>query len=353
MIKYLGSKRKLLPAILDAVGQQEGARSVLDLFSGTARVGHALKGAGFRVIANDHNTYALHLARCYVQADRDDVAARAQALINELNALPGAPGYFTRTFCEQSRFVHPKNGARVDAIRRAIAERALDVELESVLLVALMEATDRVDSTCGVQMAYLKSWAARAHKPLELRLPALLPQSPHGKGEAHQLDALDAAKRLSADVAYLDPPYNQHSYLANYHMWETLVRADEPEHYGVACKRVDVKERKSAFNSRPRIAQALRAIVDTVDAGSLVVSFSDEGYLSEEEIVEMLRSRGEVCVHAFDYKRYVGAQIGIHSPSGEKVGEVSHLRNKEKLFVVTSASVRQRTRHVDLGRSNA
>ena len=36
-----------------------------------------------------------------------------------------------------------------------------------------------------------------------------------------------------------------------------------------------------------------------------------------------------------DYKRYVGAQIGIYNPAGEKVGAVSHLRNTEFLFVVT------------------
>jgi len=32
-------------------------------------------------------------------------------------------------------------------------------------------------------------------------------------------------------------------------------------------------------------------------------------------------------------KRYVGAQIGIYNPDGEKVGKVSHLSNKEYLFL--------------------
>ncbi len=34
------------------------------------------------------------------------------------------------------------------------------------------------------------------------------------------------------------------------------------------------------------------------------------------------------------HKRYVGAQIGIYNPAGERVGEVSHLKNTEHLFVV-------------------
>ena len=39
---------------------------------------------------------------------------------------------------------------------------------------------------------------------------------------------------------------------------------------------------------------------------------------------------------AFDSKRYVGAQIGIYNPSGEKVGEVSRLRNLEYVVVAGS-----------------
>ena len=73
MIKYIGSKRTLVPVILEAVRRAADARTVLDLFSGTARVGHALKAAGYRVLSNDHNAYAAALARCYVQADAEDV----------------------------------------------------------------------------------------------------------------------------------------------------------------------------------------------------------------------------------------------------------------------------------------
>ncbi|WAS94661.1 DNA adenine methylase [Nannocystis punicea] len=334
MIKYLGSKRLLIPEILRVIRGLPEVRTVIDLFSGTSRVGHALKAAGYRVLSNDHNAYAETLARCYVQADREDVLDDARRLVAELNALPGEPGYVTRTFCEEARFFQPKNGARIDAIRRAIAEKSLPPELEAVLLVALIEAADRVDSTTGVQMAYLKSWAARAHGDLELRVPEVLSRATWGKGQAHRLDALAAAAALEADLAYLDPPYNQHSYLGNYHVWETIVRGDAPEAYGVARKRVDVQERRSPFNARTKIRATMEALVDAVRAPLMVVSFSDEGYLSRPELEALLARRGPVRVLSFDYKRYVGAQIGIYSPRGEKVGRVSHLRNTEMLYVV-------------------
>jgi adenine-specific DNA-methyltransferase len=339
MIKYIGSKRTLVPVIREVIQEAAGEGcTVADLFSGTSRVGHALKAAGCRVLANDHNAYAATLARCYVQADAEEVRADAARLVAEFNRLPGAAGYVTETFCRRSRFFQPKNGERIDAIREAIAAKGLPPELEAVMLVSLMEAADRVDSTTGLQMAYLKSWAPRAANDLQLRVPDVLPQAEAGKGAAVCLEAVEAAGQLTADVTYLDPPYNQHSYLGNYHVWESLVRWDKPEVYGVACKRVDVRERRSVFNSRPRCAEAMRQLLAAITSPVIVVSFSNEGYLSRADMEAMLAAlwdgTGEVTTLENDFKRYVGAQIGIHSPQGEKVGQVSHVRNKEFVYVV-------------------
>jgi adenine-specific DNA-methyltransferase len=330
VIKYLGSKRLLVPQILNIVRALPDVKRVTDLFSGTSRVGHALKRHGCYVIANDHLRYAATLARCYVAADKRRVGRDAERLIGELSKVKGAPGYFTHTFCEQSRFFHPKNGERIDAIRDRIGRLGLDENLEAVLLVSLMEAADRVDSTTGVQMAYLKAWAPRASNDLELRLPAILP----GPGEAHQLDAEEAAGNWETDVVYLDPPYNQHRYIGNYHIWETLVRWDKPAVYGIACKRVDCRQYSSAFNSRRQIGDAMRRVVGALRCRYIIASFSNEGYLPREEMEDLLRGAGEVRVVEVDFKRYVGAQIGIYNPSGQKVGRISHLRNKEYLFVV-------------------
>lgn len=330
MIKYIGSKRLLVPQILACVRALPDVRRVLDLFSGTSRVGHALKSAGYAVIANDHNTFAHVLARCYVQADARMVMGPARRIIDELNTLPGRPGWFTQTYCHEARYIQPKNGARIEAMRAAITAMDLVPDVEAVCLTSLMEAADRVDSTTGVQMAYLKHWAKRATRDIELRLPEVLP----GRGRALQWDAVDAARISPIDLAYIDPPYNHHSYRGNYHLWETLVRGDEPDTYGIARKRVDCRIFKSRFNSKPGIRPALERVLKRLQARYLIVSFNNEGYLPRAEVEDLLSSYGETRVLEFDYQRYVGARIGIHNPRGERVGRVSHLRNKEFLFVV-------------------
>ena len=85
MIKYIGSKRALLGHVTGAVaGLLPAGGRVCDLFSGTARVGHALKRQGFQVWSNDHNAYAHTLATAYVQADRERWVERAEVVLAEV-----------------------------------------------------------------------------------------------------------------------------------------------------------------------------------------------------------------------------------------------------------------------------
>ena len=231
-------------------------------------------------------------AQCYIATDatavdKDDLI---EALAH-LESIPGDPGYFTETFCEDSRFFQPFNGARVDAIREAIAREYATSALFPILLTSLIEAADRVDSTTGVQMAYVKQWAPRSYRPLELRVPQLLA----GEGRALRGDALEVAGTLGEfDLAYLDPPYNQHRYFTNYHVWETLVAWDAPAHYGVACKRLDAREpdTKTAFNARRGMPDALRAVVRDVRRPVLVLSYNDESWIGLDELREICAVRG-------------------------------------------------------------
>lgn len=338
MIKYIGSKRTLVPRIVElarAVCPRAGRRgtaTACDIFAGTTRVSQGLKQAGFHVTANDAATYSEILATAYVEADAKRVRKRALAAkLAHLNALTGRDGYVTRTFCEEARFFQPANGRRIDAMRDEIDVIADDRVERAILLTALLEGADRVDSTTGLQMAYLKSWAPRSFNAIELRVPELIV----GRGAASRMDANEFARSMNeVDVAYLDPPYNQHSYHSNYHIWETIVRNDAPDAYGVARKRNDCRETKSAYNSKARAWTAFSDLVASVRARNLIVSFSDEGFFARDDIAALLQEvRGEVATIPVASRRYVGARIGIYNPKGKKVGRVSHVTNREFIFI--------------------
>jgi adenine-specific DNA-methyltransferase len=350
VIKYLGSKRRLVPA-LGRIADASGAATALDLFTGTTRVAQEFKRQGIETIACDLATYSAVLAECYIATDADAVDRPAlAAALADLNARPGVDGYVTDTFCRRSRFFQPDNGARIDAIRDAIETDYRTSPLYPILLTALLLAADRVDSTTGVQMAYLKDWAPRAYQPLELRAPDLIP----GPGQAILGDALELVDTVPpVDLAYLDPPYNQHRYFTNYHIWETLIRWDRPDYYGVACKRIDSRspETKSVFNRRRQMAPAFADLLKRVRAEVVVVSYNDEAWITVPEMEDALIAAGHQAITtlAFDSKRYVGAQIGVYSPAGRKVGEVSHLRNTEYVFVAGPMAAVERAAEAALG----
>jgi len=314
---------------MEQVAALPNIETAIDVFSGTCRIAQALKALGILVHANDSVGYGRVLASALVAADsRDYPLSVVQPWLDRLNDLPPVDGWFTEHCCRQAKYFQPANGMRIDAIRPAIDEVA-DPRLRDILLTSLMLAADRVDSTTGVQMAYLKEWAPRSYNPLVMRPIPMLP----GGGVATQCDALEL--RASADLAYLDPPYNQHSYLSNYHVWETLVLNDRPETYGIAQKRLDCRSRKSPFNSRGTALAALATVIDNLDCRFMLISFSDEGFIERDQMEALLSERGEVQLFERAHRRYVGAVIGIHNLRGEKVGEVSHLNNREYLFRLT------------------
>jgi len=318
------------------VGAAAGENAVVaDLFSGSARVAHALKAAGWRVVANDHLAFAQVLALGTVQADAERWSLRAQKLLAELSHLPPAPGWFTHTYAHEARYLHPVNAARLEAMREAIRRLDPEPELAAILLVALLQAADRVDSTAGHQMSFMRDWAPRALKPLELRLPELLPRPASGPCSALCLDAVELAPMVECDVAYLDPPYDQHAYLSNYHMWETLVRWDRPETYGRAQKRVECRTRRSAFNNRTTIGPAFARLVAGLRAPTLIASFGAEGFLARADIETSLGERRYLSVLEVPHRRYAGTRLGIHNAAGVAVGTPGPEATMERLYVAS------------------
>jgi len=332
VIKYLGSKRALMP-VLETLFAASKATTAVDLFTGTTRVAAAMKQLGMQVTAVDTASYSEIFSKTFIELDATgkNPLELAEA-VKSLNALSGTSGYFTKVFCDKARYFQPKNGQRIDAIRSAIETDYKGSWMYFPLLSSLLIAADKVDSTTGVQMAYLKTWSRRSFLDIELQVPELLA----GSGRSIRGDAIEQAPHLgSFDLAYLDPPYNQHRYFGNYHIWETLVRWDQPEYYGIANKRIDTrsKENKSDFNSKLTLPAALATLISELDVKTLVLSYNNESWLSRRELTDMCSKFETVEILDFDSKRYVGSQIGGYNQSGRLVGKPGAHRNLEHIVI--------------------
>ena len=315
MIKYIGSKRALAPEI-ERLARRLPIRSVADLFAGTTRAGQAFRRAGCRVVSNDLATYSEALGQAYVAAGRGLDRALLRELLGRLAGLAGRPGYVTRTFCTEARFFSSGNGARIDAIREGIDELDAPEPLRGCLLTSLLEAADRVDSTCGLQMAYLKRpgpavAAARSSS-------ASPPRSTARRDEVTRRDANALARDLDGvDCAYLDPPYNRPLLLrrtttcgrpscAGTGPRPTASRASAPTAAPIAATttaRGAPGTRWRTSSSRCRRPGSSRR---SATRASTTRPTSPGCWPSAATSPSL----------AIDCPRYVGARIGIHNPAG-------------------------------------
>ena len=158
-IKYTGSKLKILPYIIDVVGELE-VESALDAFSGTTRVAQAFSQLGYDTTANDISVWSEVFGTCYLLSKKPD--SFYKPYLEELNALPGYRGWFSENYGgegeEGKQPFQMKNTMRLDAIRDKIEEYQLEWEDKCVLLTSLIYAMDAVDNTLGHYAAYLSGW---------------------------------------------------------------------------------------------------------------------------------------------------------------------------------------------------
>ena len=202
-IKYTGSKREILPALLELI-KPLNVKTVLDGFSGTTRVSQALKQGGYTVYANDIADWSEVFGECYLLNKKP--ANYYLPIIEHLNKIPGKYGWFSENYGGEpnggsaiqkdgrKRIWQLHNTKKLDAIREEIDKIARDRIEKSVLLTSLIIAMDKVDSSVGHQVSYLKKWAPRAYNTMKMEVPHLIiDDRPHG---VYQKDIFDLVNIL-------------------------------------------------------------------------------------------------------------------------------------------------------------
>lgn len=339
LIPYIGNKRKLLPLIHRAIRSTRVERGTfLDLFSGSGVVARLAKVLNFRVIANDWEPYTFDINQCFIKCNRAPEFENLDGMscaFQTLNALEPVEGYLAACYCprddnnpdpdRERMFFTRYNGGKIDAIRGQIEEwsscRAISRLEKSVLLAPLIYATSYVSNTSGVFKAYHRGWGGRNGTALYRILSQLVLVPPvffRGGNQAHEVHCEDAAKLVEklppVDIAYVDPPYNQHQYGSNYHLLNTVALGDKPAvnpeiRLGKRVKdksaiRKDWRQRRSRFCYRDQAEGELSRLVERLRARFVLLSYSTDAIIAPKTVVEILTTFGNVEVVTQRYKRY-------------------------------------------------
>ena len=332
-IKYIGSKLKLIPQVLELVKKVD-AKTILDGFSGTTRVSQALAKLGYTVICNDVAPWSKIFGTCYLLNTKPRDAY--QPLIDHFNAVPSIDGWFTEHYgghansgcaIQEDGLKKPwqfHNTRKLDAIRQEIETLKLDPIEKAVALTSLILALDRVDSTLGHFSAYLREWAPRAYKELVLKVPEIF--TSEGDHQVHQADIFELVPRVSVDLAYFDPPYGSNNekmppsrvrYAAYYHLWKSVVLFDKPTLFGKAKRRQDTSDPLAAsiFEEFRRnddgqfiAVQAIAKLIRETQARWILLSYSSGGRATAQQLNEVMQNSGKLlAVLELDYKKNVMA----------------------------------------------
>ena len=126
--------------------------------------------------------------------------------------------------------------------------------------------------------------------------------------EVLQEDANAATRKLKdLDLAYIDPPFNQHPYGSNYFMLNLLVEYQRPTQIS-RVSGIPTDWRRSGYNVRSKSLPLLRELLHSIDAAFLLVSFNNEGFISPKDMRETLDDIGTVDVIEIPYNAFRGSR---------------------------------------------
>jgi adenine-specific DNA-methyltransferase len=350
LIPYIGNKRKLLGLIGQALAltSVKPPATFLDVFAGSGVVSRMAKKRGYRVISNDWEPYSQAINGCYIARSTPpdfDALGGYENAIRTLNALHPYEGWITRHLCpaddahydiDRDRLFYTRaNGMKMDAMREQIKcwmlEEMITEQEQACLLAPLLYQACYVSNTSGVFKGFHNGWGGQTGTAL-YRILSHMTLSPavfydNGlKNKVYRQEAQALAKQLSGktvDIAYLDPPYNQHPYASNYHVLNTLTLWDSPpltekiQGRNKAAIREDWRtERRSSYNYGGEAEKAYSALMEALNARFILTSYSTDGKISLEQMIDICTNRGHTQYVSQNYKRYrVSSQRFSHKPT--------------------------------------
>lgn len=300
VINYIGSKLTLSDTIMEHV-KRLGGDSFLDGFAGTGIIGTLASQSGFRVTSNDIQHYSYVL--CYARTKSVVDSERVRQIITELNTTLQAEsleGPITRLYCIDRQYFSLQNGRRIDTAVDYIQRYKDDLDLYYYLMACILSSADRVANTASVYGAYLKHIKKSAQKPFVVAdIADSIVLAPSHENTVRLGDIMDIDGHY--DIVYLDPPYNTRQYGSNYHVLETISRADNPEVKGKTGLR---NYFRSLFCSKRKVRKAFNDLLQRLNCKYVLLSYSTGGILPYDDMLTVLENHGSVEVVEVDYPQF-------------------------------------------------
>jgi adenine-specific DNA-methyltransferase len=319
--RYIGNKYKLSKWIFEIIEKESSSfNTFVDLFAGTASLSAVAIKKYNNIIINDflYSNYAIYNG-FFLNEEYDEV--KLNKLAKKYNSLDiKEDNYFSINF--GGKYFSNKSAKLIGYIREDIEKEDLTKKEYYILLSSLIYSIDKIANTVGHYDAYFKKSKIEDNFVFKLIKPFKIEK----KVTIFREDANSLAKKIEADLVYIDPPYNSRQYSRFYHLLETLTKWDKPKLYGTALK--PPPENISDY-CKVSAKDRFQDLIKNLKTKYIVVSYnntynpksnSSKNKIELKEIEEILSNKGELKTFSIDYKHFT-------------TGKTNFSQHKEYLFV--------------------
>ena len=310
--RYIGCKTKLLDFIYDNVAKYNFPKDsvVADIFAGTGVVAYRFALEGYKTILNDtlYSNYVIYKTIFSNERIRENIINQALDLFNSLDADKLGDNYFSNIYA--NKYFSYNDAKKIGYIRDYIEDHKNDyLEREYYYLIScLIYACDKIANTVGHFESFLKKVPVEhGVKLVKFELDNNLPQS-----VIYNMDANALSKKITADIVYIDPPYNARQYVNFYHVLENLARWNKPTEFEGNSMKFKRDELKSDYcrNKAPLLFEDL---INSLNCKLIVVSYnntykagsiSSVNTVTNEQVINILSKKGKVSVKEKDYNAF-------------------------------------------------
>ncbi|MBQ7276903.1 MAG: DNA adenine methylase [Bacilli bacterium] len=310
--RYIGCKTKLLDFIYDSVERYNISKDSVfaDIFAGTGVVAYRFALEGYKTILNDtlFSNYVIYKTIFNNEIMRIDLLKNEINYFNSIDSDSLKANYFSNTY--GGKYYSFDNAKKIGFIRDYIEENKQKYNEREYyyLITCLLYACDKIANTVGHFESYLHS-APKGEKLMleEFEMNSNLPES-----YIYNEDANNLAKKINADIVYIDPPYNARQYVNFYHVLENLARWNKPTEFEGKSMKFKRDNLKSDY-CRSKAPLLFEDLIQSLKCKLIVVSYnntynaksvSSNNTISEDQIIEILSKKGNVTIKTIDYSAF-------------------------------------------------
>ena len=335
LITYIGNKRRLLDFIeaeIITIKQKLGKDQItsFDGFSGTGSVARLLKYHSSDLIVNDLEGYSYTINSCYLKTPSKKVQQEINKIIDELNNLTfDVEGVICNNYAPKDTFnvqmgerafYTRENALIIDTIREKIKD--YPTEYFDYLIAPLLVKASINTNTSGVFKGFHKkkdighfggkdevNTESRITKKIVLEKPVFSSQKHKCDVFLFKNDINEVIKELPpVDVAYLDPPYNQHPYGSNYFMLNTILTNEVGEKLSKVSG-IPQDWKRSDYNYTKSASDSIKELISRIDAKYIIMSYNNEGIISEQGMKDIISELNyDYEIKKKDYNAYRGSR---------------------------------------------